>query len=123
MKAAHIHKVRQRVQRAQDMLVGGGIENRELWTSRLALIIGQIRGRDAVTKKEARAASDAVWLLLTVDVPGVCDALIEANQVIHQQMRQLSAMHLVLRENGIDLSQLEPHRAKLFTSPADRGTV
>ena len=109
MKAAHIRKVRSRVHRAQDMLVGGdGIENRELWTGRMAIIIKQVRGRDVMKTMEARAAADAVWMLLADDIPGVCDALIEANQLISRQNRQIGAMYVILRDHGIELSQDEP---------------
>jgi hypothetical protein len=107
MKAAHIRKVRDRIERAQAILLDGAEpEGHEAWTDRMAGLIAGVRKDRLTSRKSRQAAASAIWMLFFSDMPGVCDALIEANQLIAQQRRQIGALHVALREHGIELDKL-----------------
>jgi hypothetical protein len=108
MKAAHIHKVRDRIMRAQVILFDGADEeDHDTWVKRMAGIIAGVR-RDRLTSRKSRqAAASSMWMLFFSDMPGICDALIEANQLIVEQRRQISEMRRVLQEHNTDLGNLE----------------
>jgi hypothetical protein len=109
VKAQHIRKVRQRMKRAQAVLFNGkGEEDHEKWTARMAGLLDVLYedGGHQMSRKERHAEADASWMLFFSDMPGVCDALVEANQLVVRQRRQISTLHAALRRNGIDLGNL-----------------
>jgi hypothetical protein len=94
MKAQHIRKIRQRIQRAQDLLFTDDTSDHDAWVDNLAALIGPLDERSSRRRsmKEKQAEASAVWFLLFSDMPAVCDALIEANQEIARQRRQINAL-------------------------------
>ena len=106
MKAQHIRKVRQRVKRAQEMLMAGlGPDDHQAWVDRMAGLLDTVPGAVPTRRKERQAEAHALWMLLFTDVPGVCDALVEANQEAVHLRRQIGALHVMLRDHGIDFHE------------------
>jgi hypothetical protein len=109
VKAQHIRKIRVRLKRSQELFFAAdGVGDHDSWVSNLASLIGPLDDRRSRKRsmKERQAEASAVWYLFFSDIPGVLDALIEANQEIAAQRRQLSAAHAALRRHGIDLAYL-----------------
>jgi hypothetical protein len=107
VKAQHIRKVRIRLERAQSLFFAADEPGEhDAWVKNLAALIGPLDDRRSRKRsmKERQAEASAVWYLFFSDVPGVLDALIEANQEIAAQRRQLSATHAALSRHGIDLA-------------------
>jgi hypothetical protein len=95
MKAQHIRKVRQRLARAQTLFFASdNVGDHDAWVNNLVALIGPLdehRSRRR-SMKEKQAEASAVWFLFFSDIPGVLDAIVEANQEITRLRRQLNTL-------------------------------
>lgn len=111
MKATHIRKVRDRAERFKTILGITPDVDHDLWANRMAEVIAGIRGRDhsdtdAVTKRGRknyrRQVADEMWRVIAVDLPEMCDALLEAQQNAQLLRRDVNRLEAALRKAGLD---------------------
>jgi hypothetical protein len=112
MKAVHIRKVRDRAERFKTILGITPDVDHELWAGRMAEVIAGIRGRDHSDvdnikskrgrKNYRRQVADEMWRVIAIDLPEMCDALLEAQQSAQLLCRDVNRLQAVLRQAGLD---------------------
>ena len=112
MKATHIRKVRDRAERFKTILGITPDVDHDLWAGRMAEAISAIRGRDHsdvdnIKSKRGRRnyhrqVADEMWRVIAIDLPEMCDALLEAQQDAMLLRRDVNRLQAVLRKAGLD---------------------
>ena len=112
MKATHIRKVRDRAERFKTILGITPDVDHDLWAGRMAEAISAIRGRDQSDvdnfkskrgrRNYRRQVADEMWRVIAIDLPEMCDALLEAQQNAMLFRRDVNRLQAVLRKAGLD---------------------
>jgi hypothetical protein len=112
MKAVHIRKIRDRAERFKTILGITPDMDHDLWANRMAEVIAGIRGRDHSDvdnikskrgrKNYRRQVADEMWRVIAVDLPEMCDALLQAQQDAQILRRDVNYLQAALRRNGLD---------------------